>query len=291
MEKLMDKLTWELSQLQRNNRDGSRSTQENRKKILNMTAKQLRQCGFNRMNTKALKAKHVIKLTEKWMSEGLSAGTLKNRMAHIRWWASKVNATHKIPTNDQLCIDKRRFVTNESKAVQLNQLHLERVNDSNLRYSLRLQAEFGLRREESIKFIAQYSDKGNKIVLKDTWCKGKRSREIPITNSRQRELLNEIKSSRGGKSLIPSNLSYKQQMDKYKNTIPETGIGKGHGLRHNYAQSRYFELTGNHCPAKGGIRQKEMNEIEREVDRHIRLKISEELGHAREQVTSVYLGS
>lgn len=287
----MDKLTWELSMLQRNNRDGSRSTQENRKKILNMAAKHLRQLGFNQMNTKALKAKHVIKLVEKWSTEGLSAGTLKNRMSHLRWWASKVNATHKIPANDQLGIDRRTYITNENKAVELKQSHLEKVEDQNLRFSLRLQAEFGLRREEAIKFIANYADKGEKIALKDTWCKGKRSREIPITNQEQRNLLNEIKTARGNQSLIPSNFSYKQQMDKYKNTLPETGIGKGHGLRHSYAQRRYSELTGNHCPAQGGLRQKNMNEVEREFDRNARLKITEELGHAREQITSVYLGS
>ncbi len=287
----MDKLTWELSQLQRNNRDGSRSTQENRKKILNMTAQHLKQLGFNRMNTKALKAKHVIKLAEKWRSENLSAGTIKNRMSHIRWWASKVNATHKIPANDQLGIDKRIYITNENKAVELKHHHLEKVSDQNLHFSLKLQAAFGLRREESIKFIAQFADRGDKIVLKDTWCKGKRSRAIPITNLHQRELLNEIKKDRGGESLIPSHLSYKQQMDKYRNTISQIGLGKGHGLRHNYAQIRYKELSNNNCPVLGGKQQKYMNEDERTKDREVRLMITEELGHAREQVTSIYLGS
>jgi site-specific recombinase XerC len=291
MEKLMDKLTWELSQLQRNNRDGSRSTQENRKKILNMTAQHLKLLGFNRMNTKAIKAKHAIKLIEKWTKEGLSSGTLKNRMSHIRWWAGKVNAIHKIPANEQLGIDRRSYITNESKAVELKVYHLEKVDDENLRYSLRLQAEFGLRREEALKFIVHYADKGDKVVLKDTWCKGKRSREIPIINSKQRELLNEIRESRGNKSLIPSRLNYKQQQDKYRNTIPNIGLGKGHGLRHNYAQVRYKELSGNNCPALGGKRQRAMTEQERMKDREIRLIISEELGHAREQITSVYLGS
>ncbi len=287
----MDKLTWELSQLQRNNRDGSRSTQEGRKKNLNMSAKHLKQLGFNRMNAKALKAKHIIKLIEKWSKEGLSTGTLKNRMSYLRWWAGKVNATHKIPSNDQLGIDRRSYITNKSKAVKLKKHHLAKIEDQNLRYSLRLQAAFGLRREEAIKFIVQYADQGNKIVLKDTWCKGKRSREIPITNLQQRQLLIEIKESRGNKSLIPSHLSYKQQQDIYRNTIPTIDLGKGHGLRHNYAQNRYKELSGNICPALGGKRQRNMSKTERIKDQKVRLVITEELGHAREQVTSIYLGS
>ncbi len=42
---------------------------------------------------------------------------------------------------------------------------------------------------------------------------------------------------------------------------------------------------------KGGRHQRGMNKEEREYDRQIRLQISEELGHSREQITSVYLGS
>jgi hypothetical protein len=49
-----------------------------------------------------LKTKHVTELTKKWKTEGLATGTIKNRMAHIRWWAEKTNRTHLIPSNDQL---------------------------------------------------------------------------------------------------------------------------------------------------------------------------------------------
>ena len=95
----------------------------------------------------------------------------------------------------------------------------------------------------------------------------------------------------GNNSLIPAHLQYKHQLNIYKNTIPKIGLGKGHGLRHNYAQIRYKDLSGNECPVKGGKRQKEMSKEEREYDRKVRLQISEELGHAREQITSIYLGS
>lgn len=287
----MDKLTWQLIELQKHNRDGSMATQKNRRETLTLAAKQLKQSGFNQMNVNALKGKHVIKLTQKWRADGLAAGTIKNRMAHLRWWASKVNATHKIPSNDQLEIDRRVYITNENKAVELTPEHLEKVTDPNIRYSLQLQAQFGLRREEAIKFNAQYADKGDKITLKDSWCKGKRSRDIPIVTQAQRSLIDKLKQEYGNASLIPSHLQYKHQLNTYKNTLPKTGLGKGHGLRHHYAQARYKELSGNECPARGGKRQREMNEAEREHDRQVRLILSKELGHSREQVTSIYLGS
>ena len=70
------------------------------------------------------------------------------------------------------------------------------------------------------------------------------------------------------------------------------GLGnKGHGLRHQYAQERYKELTDKNCPVCGGKSQREMSKTERAIDKGARLKISAELGHSREQITSTYLGS
>ena len=146
----MDKLTWQLKDLLNHNRDGGRATQKSRQETLTLVAKQLKSLGFKFMQVNGLKAKHVTKLCEKWKIDGLANGTIKNRMAHIRWWAEKTNAAHKIPSNDQLEIEHRVYVTNESKAVELTQSHLEKVADPNIKYSLQLQAHFGLRREEAI---------------------------------------------------------------------------------------------------------------------------------------------
>jgi hypothetical protein len=46
--------------------------------------------------------------------------------------------------------------------------------------SLRLQAAFGLRREEAVKFQPSYADRGDRLALKASWCKGGRAREIPV---------------------------------------------------------------------------------------------------------------
>jgi len=60
-------------------------------------------------------------------------------------------------------------------------------------------------------------------------------------------------------------------------------------LRHGYPQARYVELMGFPCPAVGGIR--ELTVEEKQKDRIVRLQISEELGHSRINITSIYLGS
>ena len=64
-----------------------------------------------------------------------------------------------------------------------------------------------------------------------------------------------------------------------------------HGLRHHYAQARYAELTGWKAPAAGGPTSTQLSPEDKRIDREARLTISRELGHEREQITAVYLGS
>ena len=136
----MDDLTYELRQLCRRNRDGSHDTQAGRLGGLTLIGKQLRELGFRQMHATSLKAKHVEALVTRWQVEGLSAGTQKNRMSYIRWWAEKVNKSGIIPADDaELAIPDRVFVTNENKASFLDD-RLSRITDVYVLMSLRLQA-------------------------------------------------------------------------------------------------------------------------------------------------------
>jgi hypothetical protein len=156
--------------------------------------------------------------------------------------------------------------------------------------SLRLQAAFGLRREESIKIRPEWADRGNVLALKDTWTKGGRAREVPVRNAEQRQLLDEAKALAGRGSLIPAEKTYAEQLRRFEHQCAAAGIHRVHGFRHQYAQVRYRELTGWAAPAAGGLRSRELTAEQKAIDREARLTISAELGHEREQVTAVYLG-
>lgn len=287
----MSKLSWQLNELQKHAAEGSFSTQAARKANLSLIADQLKELGYNQFQIKSLKSKHVEDLVERWKKEELTSGTIKNRMTHIRWWAGKINKSLVVPSNEALGIEKRVYVTNVSKAVVLTKDHLSKIEDKGIQDSLKLQAAFGLRREESMKFNPRFADKGTHIELKPSWCKGNRGREVPITTPEQRELLDQLKKTYGKHSMIPAERRYIDQLNIYRNVVPESGLGRGHGLRHNYAQQRYKILSGNAAPANGGKRQQDMSEEERAQDKAIRQQISAELGHARIQVVAVYLGS
>lgn len=286
----MDDLTYTLRQLCLRNRDGSHATQADRQRSLSLAAHQLREAGFRQMRAPSLKGKHVEALLQRWQAEGLSAGTLKNRMAHLRWWAEKVGKAGILPAdNTKLGIPERRYVTNESKAKELGD-KLDRISDPYVRMSLRLQAAFGLRREESIKFQPRYAGRGDHIAIKGSWAKGGRERTVPITMPEQRAVLDEVHRLAGQGSLIPSHKTYIQQRHVYGGQCKAAGLSNMHGLRHRYAQMRYEVLTGWKAPVAGGPSAQQLTPAQHSRDWIARQTISRELGHERRQVTTVYLG-
>ncbi len=284
-------LNHQLKQLCRHNREGSFGTQNRRERELTLIANQLHEIGFRGMNSHSLKPKHVEALVKHWLETGVATGTIKNRMAAFRWWARKVNRQNVVArSNDHYGIPNRQFVTNVSKAKSVSEADLAKVRDEHVRMSLELQQAFGVRREESIKFIPAYADQGDHLVLKRSWTKGGKVRVIPIRTQNQREVLDRARKLAGKGSLIPSSRNYIKQLRIYEGHTIRAGLSKMHGLRHRYAQQRYEEMAGWKSPAAGGPISKSLTSEQKALDREVRLIISRELGHERRQVVSVYLG-
>ncbi len=288
----MRDLNYALKQLSLRNRDGSFATRANRERMLGLIGDQLEEMGFRHMDTHSLKPKHIARLVERWRTEKLSSGTIKNRMAALRWWAQKIGKENVIVRrNTAYAIADRVYVTNVSKAQELDADKLAQVRDLCIRTSLRLQAAFGLRREESIKIIPSWADRGEWLVLKGSWTKGGRPREIPIRTEGQRQLLEEAKTIARGKSLVaPGYTTYRAYLQHFCYQCAQAGIHANHGHRHGYAQARYQELTGWACPARGGPQARAFGAEKKAIDLEARLVISGELGHHREAITAVYLG-
>lgn len=99
-----------------------------------------------------------------------NTGTLKNRLSALRWWAKKVNKPSGIAKdNNTYNIGQRTCVARVSRAQPLEEKKLAEISDQYIRLSVRLQAEFGLRREESIKFSPGYAIQADHIRLKASW--------------------------------------------------------------------------------------------------------------------------
>lgn len=296
----MRDLNFQIKKLCLNCKEDSFATQQNRLRELDLVANQLHDLGFRNLSYKGLKPKHVTALVELWKKDSISIGTIKNRMAYVRWWADKIGKFAMIPKdNASLGIDERVYVTNQSKATSLPSNILDKVSDPHIKLSLELQAAFGLRREECLKFVPSWADKGDCIILKGAWCKGGQQREVPLTNSLQREVLDKAHASVGFGSLIPPKRTFVQQLKVYEYQTSKAGLNRLHGLRHHYAQLRYKELAGWNSPAAGGLTKDQilsssLSQAQKDawikIDNKARLIVSNELGHHRESITAVYLG-
>jgi hypothetical protein len=285
------RLNHQLKQLCKHNRDGSYGTQVQRERVLTLMANQLHELGFTQMHARSLKPKHVEALTSLWLDSAVAAGTMKNRMAALRWWAGKVNKRNVVArSNDHYGLPRRQYANGANRAKVLEKVNLERVTDPHVRMSLELQAAFGLRREEAIKIRPRFADKGGTLWLKPSWTKGGRAREIPILTDAQREVLERAKALAGAGSLIPAEKTYVQQLRRYEGQCIRAGLSRMHGLRHAYAQERYRELTGWAAPAAGGPASKSLPIHDRAQDKFARETIARELGHEREAISAVYCG-
>lgn len=293
----MDKLTYELRALCKQNRDGSHGTQAQRLKQLKLFAKQLKQLGFKHMGMRSLKTKHVKELVANWLckpskqtNKPISSATIKNRMAALRWWAGKIGKPGVIPKNNKdLGIPNRQRLSGHNKAFTVTKHQLKNL-PSYLSISIRLQQEFGLRREEAAKFVPAIAVQDNQIELKASWTKGGRRRTIPITTAGQRALLKDIAELKQNASLIPAKMEFKQYISHRDHHLAKVNIRQAHGLRHHYAQQRYITLSNGLTPPilQEGLPVK-LTPADQALDAGARLIVANELGHARISVTRDYL--
>ena len=260
--------------------------------------RRLQAAGFHQLRPKNLKPKHVKAVVEQLRAE-VESGTrsidaAKNWMAHFRAYVRLIDKPYLVPrTNAELGFGNRVYVPSESKALVLTGGHLERVTCPFVAMSLKLQREFGMRREEAMKIQPEWADRGNRLVLKDTWCKGKRQRILDIRTASQRAVLDEAKALAATTeqgSLIPTR-KYIQQVKRFEYQCRKAGINGSHGLRHEYAQRRFLELAGFACPLAGGPKRQDMTPEMRRADHDARSQITRELGHGRTSILSSYCGS
>ena len=286
----MDALAFDLKTIALSNGEGSFLTRTQRHRGLQLIARDLRGLGFKLPGAGSLKPRHIEALTTHWKAGRLSAGTLKNRMSWVRFWADKVRKPNVVSrSNSDLGIeDKRAFNGNRAHVSTGDKIN---ALPPRMQMALKLQMAFGLRLEESLKFRPAQADHGDHIAMQSSWCKGGRYREVPLTHPRQRALLEEARKLCGDGSLVPAGEKYIDYRKHFEFATWGAQIRNMHGHRHWYAQWRYKVLTGRPCPAAGGLTYERLSRADRGADYRARMQISAELGHGRLSVTDTYLGS
>jgi hypothetical protein len=114
-------------------------------------------------------------------------------------------------------------------------------------------------------------------------------RWVPVSKSAMGCLIRAAKAQGQSRNLITLDLSWRQWNSKVHHVWAavrdDYGLKKIHDLRAAYACDRYKQLTGSAAPVVAGGRI-----ADRSTDRAARLTIAHELGHARVDVVSAYIG-
>lgn len=285
-------LTYDLLTLCRRHKEGGFETQRKRYDVLRLVGDELRgELKFRHLTTLNVKPKHIEAVVSHWKQKDLANSTIVGRMTHIRWWLSKVGKADMIPKNNRdFGIGTRTAVSPVSKAVDISKEQLNQIRDDYVRTSVELAKAFGLRKKEALMIRPSLADKGDHLVLKASWCKGRRTRTVPIRTQEQRDVLDRAKALVNNGSLIRPDNNFYEQRKAYENITSAVGLKSLHGVRHRYAQTRYKELTGWESPHNDGPTRRELSSKEKEVDLSARKIITEELGHSRLDVLPRYLG-
>lgn len=127
------------------------------------------------------------------------------------------------------------------------------------------------------------------VVRIDDGTKGGRPRELQITHERQLEALTRAATLQASeRALIPAGenwQSYREgQLREGRELLKAHGIAGYHDLRSAYACDRYQVLTGQPAPVFGAPI------ADRALDKRVRMQLAHELGHARIDVISEYIG-
>lgn len=155
-----------------------------------------------------------------------------------------------------------------------------------------LARELGLRSKEASLFdarsaLAQAQKQGAVTVSDGT--KGGRKREVPITGETQMQALERAAQAQGmARAVMPPTENWKSWREgalRQARELVQAHTGGGlHDLRAAYACERYEMLTGHAAPCAGG------QITDRNRDAVARWAVAEELGHARIEIASEYIG-
>ena len=276
-------------------------------------AEDFKRAGVKTKLVKQLNLEDFKKVAEYWKSKGYTAGTMQNKASALRAICNAAgNENIKNINNGELGIVSRNVLNpnNLNGAAVISEKSLKKIKNPEVSAALRLEAAYGLRREESAHVVFELAKghvvtapgKENILTMKGSWCKNGRERGKITYNGRPNgELIlrdGGVVLKQVAESVKGININYRVEQfqrkinyaaDKCKKLDNNPDIHP-HALRHNYAHERYREITGRNCPAAGGLKYSEMSSKEQKQYHSAAKIISEELGHSRETISRTYIG-
>jgi len=295
-------------------------TQSERAAGLFRCFRDLHALGYKIRNPYCLGGRHVRALVQDWTAaeprarrRTLSPSMVQTELSHLRTLAGWIGKPGLVLSAESYVADPalvtRCTAATEDRSWPAHgvdpETTLEEIaaHDPWIGAQLRLARAFGLRVKEAVMIQPRLAERpaGNGLVQSEPMggylavkrgTKGGRLRLVPIDTSAKREALDAAKAlvRSEGAFLADPDRTLVQNLNRLTNVMKKFGVTQEtlgvtpHGLRHEYAGDRYEALAGVAPPVRGGAAP------DRASDATARLQVAEELGHARRQISSAYLG-
>ncbi len=239
---------------------------------------------FHLQKLSNISEKHIKAYVEKMKEKGLSASTIKTELSAIRFFHDAMPyARNELPENSSLDLERRRFggVDRAWSGREVNAMIGVAMKNERIDYAamFTLARYAGLRLEECFRIDTNDAKKALKTGELYVKGKGGLRRYVPINESIRIMLSKLLQITPIGQKLFVSpkdktHLAMKRLecfIVYHRKAFTENKI-TFHGLRHTYAHEKYeeFIMAGNN-------------------DVTARRKVSELLGHHRDDVTRIYL--
>jgi integrase len=295
-----------------NGKVASERTQTLRKEVVNAAIRLLHELGYKILDPKNLGERHIdILVKHWWYCKRKKIKTIQNELSQLRVFCAMLGKPGMVGTVQKYLPDvdpqllKVRTAAQSTKSwsghgidlvTKFNQVD---ERDRRLGLMLRLELGFGLRREEVLKCNPHAQDFGHYLQVFPGMGKGGRWRNIPITSSAQRALLDYVKErvaknkplgweySEAGKAV-----TLEQNIRRYENLMTALGFTKadagvtGHGLRAQFAENHTL-LLGLVPPTLGG----DSTKVDSGDLQVVKVKVAQALGHNRHSIMNAYIGS
>jgi uncharacterized protein YcbK (DUF882 family) len=263
-------------------------------------ARDLIEIGYNRNGTaRNLTEQDIRSLVSFYQAQNFAVGTIQNKMTVVRHILS--SAENKIEiSNVALGISAGRDVLNSAninKACALpSAAQLSSIADKTLSGAIMLAGAYGLRKDESLYVVHALTLKhtvsqNNKLIIPRGKGKGTRPRTFEMRDggATLRAVAQSVAGLKTYTKIEKSRIEHFR--NRLENEVRKVDNLNMHGLRHAYAQERYFSLTGGLlAPTAGGLQYSAMSDVQKESYHAACQVISLELGHTRETISRTYLG-
>ena len=239
---------------------------------------------YNLQKLANIAPKHIFAYVEYMQSKGLSASTIKTELAAIRFFHDSMPYTRfTLPTNDELELERRKFGgvdrTWDGREYNLMLATAMKTEHKDYLAIFALARYAGLRLEECFRINTNHAQSAldsGKLFVKG---KGGLTRYVPINETIKITFRDLLKiTPRGHKLFVEPGDKTHLAMKRFqcfiayhRKNFTENRI-TFHGLRHTYAHEQYEKFIKEGC-----------SEYE------ARKKVSELLGHHRDDVTRIYL--